>query len=157
MTDVMYATIADLSAVTGDSIAENDARATRLLQFASAKINDFCGQAFPIAPATEVPLTVVAVCAAMAARSWTNPSGAQSVEMIAGPSTLSTSFGSGQTTASVPMALRASEKDDLSPYKVKRSGISTISTYRPVPCEDLLFVNPSDGGKPFPWPNPDVL
>lgn len=129
-----YATIDDLKATSGDDqIASDDTRAIRLLQFADAKIDEHCGQSFPIAPATTVPLVVVAVAASLAARSWTNPSGALATTDTALTSTLATTWGSGQATASVPMALRASEKDDLARYKVRRSGIGTIATYAPVP------------------------
>jgi|GEM_PF-4795103 len=129
-----YASIDDLKAASGDDLIEaDDARALRLLQFADAKIDEYCGRTFPVAPSTEVPLIVTAVAAALAARSWVNPTGAQSVTDTAGPSTLHTSWGAGQAVASVPMALRASEKDDLARYKVRRSGIGTITTYTPVP------------------------
>jgi hypothetical protein len=55
------------------------------------------------------------------------------------------------------MALRASEKDDLSAYKVKRSGLFTIATERPVEVTDAIWRDTTDGGKPFPWPNPDDM
>jgi hypothetical protein len=152
-----YATVADLKAATGDdTIADDDARALRLIEFASAKIDAFCGQTFPTTEGGTVPLTVTAVCAAMAGRAWTNPAGAQSTTDTFGPFTFGTGYGSNQPSASVPMALRTSEKDDLGPYKISRSGIGTIATYRPVPVEALHYLNPSDGGKPFPWPNPDM-
>ena len=158
MTASAYATIADLKAATGDeAIADGDPRATRLIEFASAKIDEYCGQVFPIAPATEVPLIVAAVCATVAGRAWTNPGGAQAANETAGPFGFATTFGTGQSTASVPMALRASEKDDLARYKVRRSGIGTIATYRPIEIQEVNYLNPSDGGKPFPWPNPDDL
>lgn len=152
-----YASIADLRAATRDEIAEDDAVALRLLEFADAKIDEFCGQKFPIAPATEVPTIVVAVAAALAGRAWSNPNGAQSVSETAGPFSQGMTFGSGQNTASVPMALRASEKDDLARYKVRRSGIGTIATYRPVPVAHTNYLNVAGGDKPFPWPNPDEL
>lgn len=128
-----YATIDDLKAASGDDqIAADDARALRLLAFADAKIDEYCGQSFPIIDGGEVPLIVTAVAASVAARAWTNPTGAQSTTDTAGPSTLSTSWGSGQSSASVPLALRASEKDDLTRYKVRRSRIGTIATERPI-------------------------
>lgn len=153
-----YATIADLRAASGDEdIADGDARALKLLEFADAKIDAYCGQSFPLTTGGEVPVVVVAVAAAMAARAWTNPSGAQSVTDTAGPSTLATSWGSGQRSASVPLALRASEKDDLTRYRVRRNGIGTIATERPLPLSAELYVNDAGGGKPFPWPDPDML
>lgn len=158
MTASSYATIDDLKAATDDdSIPAEDARATRLIQFASAKIDEYCGQSFPVVEGGEIPLIITAVCAAVAGRAWTNPSGAQSTTDTAGPSTLATTFGTGQSTASVPLALRASEKDDLARYKVRRSGIGTIATYRPIEQQETNYLNPADGGKPFPWPNPDDL
>lgn len=153
-----YADIDDLKAATGDdTIASNDARATRLIEFASAKIDEYCGQTFPVTPATEVPLIVTAVCAALAGRAWSNPAGAQSTNETAGPYGFSTTFGTGQATASVPMALRTSEKDDLSAYKLRRSGVGTIATERPISEQATNYLNTSDGGKPFPWTNPDDL
>jgi hypothetical protein len=153
-----YATIADLRAATNDpSIPDSDPIATRLIQFASAKIDEYCGQSFPTTEGGVVPLIVTSVCAAVAGRAWQNPGGAQSTTESSGPYTFGTTFGSGQSSASVPMALRASEKDDLSRYKVRRSGISTIATYRPVPLSAERYLNPSGGGKPFPRPNPDEL
>lgn len=158
MTASAYASIDDLKAATGDDqIETNDARAKRLIEFASAKIDEYCGRTFPTTEGGEIPLIVTAVCAALAGRSWTNPGGAQSSSESAGPFAFATTFGSSQNTASVPMALRASEKDDLAAYKVRRSGISTIATYRPVPLPETNWRDTSDGGKPFPWPNPDEL
>lgn len=153
-----YASIDDLKAASGDDqIAEDDERALRLLEFADAKIDEYCGQTFPISPATEAPLIVTAVAAAVAARAWTNPTGAQSTTDTAGPSTLSTSWGTGQSSASVPLALRTSEKDDLARYKVRRSGIGTIATERPISVSETNYMNVAGGGKPFPWPNPDTM
>lgn len=153
-----YATIADLQAATNDpSIPDDDPIAQRLIQFASAKIDEYCGQSFPTTEGGAIPLVVTSVCAAMAGRAWQNPGGAQSTTETSGPYAFATTFGSGQSTASVPMALRSSEKDDLARYKVRRSGISTIATYRPVPISGARYLNPSDGGKPFPWPNPEEL
>lgn len=160
-----YATIADLKALSGDDqIAADDARALLLLQYADAKIDEYCGRTFPIAPATTVPVIVRAVAGAMAARSWVNPTGAASINDVAGISTLSTSWGSGQAVPSVPLALRASEKDDLSNYKVRRSGIGTIATERPLTMSQLQFamggvsyIGVADGGDPFPMPDPDAL
>lgn len=153
-----YATIDDLKAASGDDqIAANDPRALRLLQFADAKIDEYCGQSFPATEGGTVPLIVTAVAAAVAARAWTNPEGAQYKTDTAGPSTLTTGWGSGQAVASVPMALRASEKDDLSRYKIRRSGIGTIATERPVPASAERYMGVAGGGKPFPWPDPDAL
>lgn len=160
-----YATIADLKALSGDDqIAADDARALLLLQYADAKIDEYCGRTFPIAPATTVPVIVRAVAGAMAARSWVNPTGAASINDTAGISTLQTSWGTGRAVPSVPLALRASEKDDLSNYKVRRSGIGTIATERPLtPSQEsyvgssATYLNVVGGGDPFPWPNPDAI
>lgn len=153
-----YASIDDLKAASGDdSIAADDPRAIRLLEFADAKINEYCGQSFPTTEGGAVPLIVTAVAAAVAARVWVNPSGAQSTTDTAGASTVSTSWGAGQSVASVPMALRASEKDDLSRYKIRRSGIGTIATERPIAAPAERYMAVADGGKPFPWPDPDTL
>lgn len=153
-----YATVDDLIAATGDDeIVADDKRALKLLEWASAKIDEYCGQNFPIAPANDIPMVVVQITATVAGRAWTNPTGAQSENATAGPFGFATTFGSGQSVASVPLALRASEKDDLTRYKVRRSGIGTIATYRPVPINDTNCIGTSDGGKPFPWPNPDDL
>jgi len=158
MTVSSYATIDDLKAATGDTdIADDDPQAQRLIEFASAKIDEFCGQTFPTTTDGDIPLIVTAVTAAMAGRAWQNPGGAQSKSETAGPYGFATTFGTGQSTASVPLALRASEKDDLARYKIRRSGVSSIATYRPVGLEALHYLNPSDGGKPFPWPNPDDM
>lgn len=158
MTASAYATIDDLKAATGDDqIPANDARAKRLIEFASAKIDAYCGRTFPVKEGDPVPVLVTAVCAAMAGRAWSNPGGAQSESETAGPFGFATTFGSGQGTASVPMALRASEKDDLAAYKVRRSGISTIATTRPVPLPETAWQPTSDGGKPFPWTPPGEL
>lgn len=153
-----YATVDDLRVASGDDqIADDDARAVRLLEFADAKIDEFCGQSFPLVEGGDVPVIVVAVAAAVAARAWLNPSGAQSVTDTAGPSTLSTSWGASQSVASVPLALRASEKDDLARYKVRRSGIGTIATERPISLQAETYLEVSYGGKPFPSPDPDWL
>ena len=160
-----YATIADLKALSGDDqIADNDDRALRLLAYADAKIDEYCGRTFPIAPATTVLVIVTAVAGAMAARSWVNPKGANAINDVAGISTLQTSWGSSGPVPSVPLALRASEKDDLSNYKVRRSGIGTIATERPLTPSQEFYVGSSatyldvvGGGDPFPWPNPDAL
>lgn len=153
-----YATIDDLKAATDDpDIAANDARAVKLLEWASAKIDEYCGQTFPIVEGGTIPMIVVQVAATVAGRAWANPNGAQSASETAGPFGFNTSFGSGQAVASVPMALRTSEKDDLSRYKVRRSGIGTIATYRPVPAASTNYVDVVGGDKPFPWPNPDEL
>jgi hypothetical protein len=154
-----YASIDDLKAATGDDqIAEDDTRALRLLEFADAKINEYCGQTFPIEPSTDVPLIVVAVAAAVAGRAWTNPAGAVSTTDTAGPSSLTNNWGGGgQASPSVPLALRASEKDDLARYKVRRSGIGTIATENPISVAAENYVQVAGGGKPFPWPNPDAL
>jgi phage gp36-like protein len=158
MTASAYATIADLKAASGDdTIAPDDARALRLIEFASAKIDEYCGQTFPTTEGDDVPLIITSVCAAVAARGWLNPAGAQSTSETTGPFGETTTFGAPMATSSVPMALRASEKDDLSNYKIRRSGISTISTYRPVPIPEVRYLETSDGGKPFPWPDPDYL
>lgn len=152
-----YATIDDLKAATGDKdIDADDAQALRLLEFATAKIDEYCGQTFPLVEGDPIPLIVTAVCAAVAGRAWQNPGGAQSTSETDGPFGFATTFGTGQV-ASVPMALRASEKDDLARYKVRRSGIGTIATYRPVPVTSTNWIGTSDEGKPFPWPNPDDM
>lgn len=153
-----YANIDDLKAATDDStIAADDARAKRLIEFASAKIDEYCGQTFPLTEGGEIPLIVTVVCATLAGRAWTNPMGAQSMTDTAGPMGFATTFGSGQSVASVPMALRTSEKDDLSRYKVRRSGIGTIATERPISVQETNYLNTTDGGKVFPWTNPDDL
>lgn len=152
-----YASIDDLKAATGEDIAADDARAIRLLEFADAKIDSFCGQSFPISPANQVPLIVTQIAAAVAARAWLNPAGAQSTNETAGPFGFSTTFGQSQATAAVPLALRASEKDDLAQYKVRRSGIGTIATERPIERAEENYLNVTGGDKPFPWPNPDYL
>lgn len=152
-----YATVADLRAATRDSeITDDDATAIRLLQFATAKVIDYCGQTFPRDGVDEgVPLTVTAVVSALAARAWINPGGAVKTSETTGPFSASSDFGT--ANASVPMALRASEKDDLAAYKVRRSGISTIATYRPVERLTTTYRDVAGGGKPFPWPDPDLL
>lgn len=153
-----YATVADLRAATGDdTISDNDQRALTLLKWASAKVDEFCGRSFPLEGSDTVPTIVQQIVATVAGRAWVNPSGAQEVNEAAGPFSFASSFGSGQAVASVPLALRASEKDDLARYKVRRSGIGTLATYREVPVAPATYVNPVDGGKPFPWPNPDAL
>ena len=159
MTVSAYATIEDLKAETDDDgIPANDPRAVRLIEFASAKIDEYCGQTFPIAPATEVPLIVTSVCVAMAGRAWKNPSGAQSTNETAGPYGFATTFSTGsQSTAFSSMAPKLDEKDSLARYKVRRSGVGTIATYRPIEQQEINYLNPSDGGKPFPWPNPDDM
>jgi hypothetical protein len=152
-----YASIDDLKAVSGDdSIADDNARALRLLQLADAKIDEYCGQSFPLTQDGEVPLIVTAVAAAVASRAWLNPAGAVSVTDTAGPSALATNFGGGNHP-SVPLALRTSEKDDLARYKVRRSGIGTIATENPISQSAENYVQVAGGGKPFPWPNPDAL
>ena len=154
-----YATVDDLKAATDDdAIAADDARALKLLEWASAKIDEYCGQTFPIDPATEIPTIVTVVCASIAGRAWQNPGGAQSVNDTAGPFGFATTFGTGaQSAAFSSMAPKLDEKDALARYKVRRSGVGTIATYRPIEQQETNYLNPSDGGKPFPWPNPDDL
>lgn len=139
--------ISALSAWVGETIANDDARATAVLSAATGLVRGYAGQAWPDDTA---PDDVAAIIVQIAARVWRNPGGA--VSRTAGP--FSESYSADSTLG---LYLTESEQSVLNRFRVVASGLGTISTTRESASTGTIYVptGPAPSGYPFPWYSSD--
>lgn len=143
MSEIPYADISDLATWTGETIADDDARATAVLRAASVLVRTFVGSDVTEAW-TEVPDDVATVVVQVAARVWANPNGA--VSQTTGPFTIR--YGE---EADAGLVLTGAERDLLSPYRAKVSGLWTLGITRDDEYLDQYLEVVGQPNEPMPF------
>lgn len=143
MSDIPYAEVSDLATWTGEAIADDDARATAVLRAASVLIRNFIGS--DVAETwTDIPDDVSTVAVQVAARVWANPNCA--VSQTTGPFTIR--YGD---EADAGLSLTASERDLLSPYRTKVTGLWTLGVTRDDEYLDQYLEVVGQPNEPMPF------
>src|SRR5690349_10360648 len=122
MSDIPYAEVTDLATWSGDTIADDDARAVAVLKAASVLVRTYVGSDVTTAW-EEVPDDVATVTVQVAARVWTNPNGA--IAQTTGP--FSVRY---PEDGDAGLSLTQAERDLLSSYRTKPSGLWSLGVTR---------------------------
>lgn len=135
--------IADLAAWVGQDIAPDDLRAGAVLSAASSLVSGYAGKDWST---VEAPADVAAIVVQVAARVWSNPTGA--VAWTKGPFSERYS-----DSAALGLYLTESEQSALNRFRTSASGLGTLSVTRGEENEATIYVptGPEPSGYPFPW------
>lgn len=128
------ATVEDLAAEVGQTIASNDKRALRALAGASARVRSYTGRTWvdSTGELTDVPDEVVTVTLQVAARKWQNPQGM--VQETSGPFSVRRSERAGEG-----LYLTDDEKAMLADYREGPGGLWSLGTTRNDPFLDCVL------------------
>jgi hypothetical protein len=135
--------IADLAAWVGQDIASDDLRAGAVLSAASSLVSGYAGKDWSV---DEAPDDVAAIVVQVAARVWSNPTGA--VSWTKGP------FSERYTdNAALGLYLTEAEQTVLNRFRTVASGLGTLSVTRGEGESDTIYVptGPAPAGYPFPF------
>lgn len=146
MASVLFAEVSSLAAWVGQSIDASDSRATAVLTAASVLVRSHVGASVTDDWA-DVPDDVAQVVVQVAARVWFNPQGlvADAIDDY------SRRWESGSESG---VYLTAAEKDMLSSYRLKPSGLWSLTTTRDGDYADqyLDVLNPNGSTQSEPMP-----
>lgn len=148
------ASVSDLAAWVGRTIASDDPRAGAVLSHASTRVRTYAGQAWvddTTGALTTVPDVVHDVVVRVAARAYRNPEDLDSVTLDDGTKRWGSVRG---------LALTNEDREDLAAFRAISAapqGIGVVSTTRGEELDSTIYVptGPAPSGYPFPWYDAD--